>query len=154
MLSEKQKNRFTAEGADLQQFVHSQDRVGILEMRGDPCVFYRIGYHHLRTTVVENIHDLHMTDRAIQIMPVSFEAVINLDENYPNTKPEIHIGPALDERGKIHHLYNSHILFFVICLFSHWRVGYSLVDVVQRIWNVVTYNHGLLNLDRKDCINI
>jgi hypothetical protein len=29
----------------------------------------------------------------------------------------------------------------------------SLVDTMMQLWHLVTYNHNILNLDRKDCLN-
>ena len=152
MFSQKQELRLTEESKYLTKFLQQYDRIQLLEKTGSVSDFYRIGFKNVNTSVVKHIDELKMNDPPVKILPVSFEIAFNIPESYPLAKPEIMVLPPFSNGEKWLH-YNSHIFLFSICLFSIWRVNNSLIDVVRRTWNVVTYNHNILNLNRLDCLN-
>lgn len=152
MLTEMQRARLTAENKALHNFVSKQSRIDIVQNHGTPPNYYRLRFNNLKTSVVRELDHLKMIDPPVEVIPVSFEMAINVGDVYPRVKPEIILSPV-QTNGISVLLYNSHVLLFEICIFSRWMVRHSLIDVVTRTWNVLSYNHDLLNLDRTDCLN-
>ncbi|MBN2103750.1 hypothetical protein JW835_06895 [bacterium] len=151
-LNKKESNRLIQEKALLEKWIVNHDRISIQETGGNPPTFYRIVFQNIKTTVVQNKEDLKLTEPPVKIMPVTIVMTMNL-ENYPLSKPEIIMSPAFDQKGSILYLYNTHVLFFSVCLFTRWHIQFTLVDVIRRAWNLITYNHHIMGLDRKDCLN-
>ena len=148
-----QQTRLKAENRALRNFLVKQTRIVIVENHGNPANYYRIRFKDINTTVVRELEHLKMTAPPVEVIPVTFEMAINVGDVYPRVKPDIIISPARSEDGRPALIYNSHVLLFEICLFSHWMIRHNLIDVVTRAWNVLSYNHNLLNLDRSDCLN-
>ncbi|MBN2355520.1 hypothetical protein JXO59_05375 [candidate division KSB1 bacterium] len=152
MRSPQQINRMQHEYETLLRFTKRRQEVTLFKSSGSPPSFYQLQFHNIRTSVTEQTLEPFPQNPKVEIRPVSFELAINLEESFPLQKPGLSVSPAHDEEG-LCLLYNSHIFLFAVCLFSRWRMHYSLVDVVCRLYNILTYNHNLVNLDRLDVLN-
>lgn len=154
MFLDEQISRLQIEEQTLLQYLDDKKHIEIKDRKGQPADYYCIGFNDVCTSVVDNIEELNISSPPVRIKPVSFRLIINIPDVYPLMKPDLSLTPAFDDQGGHHFIYHSHVQLFAICLFASWECHYSLVDVVQRTYNLLTYNEeDLINLDKTDVVN-
>jgi hypothetical protein len=152
MFDEFQKNRLAAEERSVGQFIARQPRIKVAVKNGNPACFYLFTFSDIRTTIVKPDELVLTAPPSLSISTIDLTVGINMPADYPRRKPDIAVIPIPDiEKGEFC-IYNTHVVEPYVCLYSVWRMKYSLVDALSRLWNVLGYNH-YINLDRTDVLN-